>query len=599
MRKLLFSLIIFCVIFLVHSSTSTSTSYAAAICQSSNDTDGPINSSLSTGVPNLTAVCRQQTQVNNLGACEALCASNEVPFKPLNGACWKDIDATTHKSQTACIKNSEVPYHFQCAANGVIGDCSIGSKCQGPPVPSAWKVAYHVTQSDVTAEPRQPDGVPGCWREFTYPDNALHNNFEAVCCIPPITPQPPTPTKTPTGSSGGSGTGTPTTVTDISVSTADCASTSTNPSNCTNVISSQESDYGQKSSRDFPQTGVSDGAWPVLWPPLGNIVSWCDASKNVYAKFTWNKGYTDATANAHYKLGLWISDFPPNPKEFTTDGATTLTLKFDPKYSGLDGASWVSNGWYTQGTPEIGWPHTYFILADCNAAPPTVTPAPTTNPIPSGPPGTATANIKIRLDSFDLLDASQNSSTPARQPKHTTRNVKIYLYKTTNYVDDLNGDHATNVISGTVSWSPPDPNAENFQSTVGMYVNPNQSLGIITPDNYYVFIRTEGSLMQPLSNPPTLTPIVTSAINVLNFTTPLHMGKLAGNENRIGVLDFNVIQTCYGATLSIAAKSDCLAFPNIKDNLFNNIPITDLNDDGKVDGIDYNIFIRNFGLSGF
>ncbi len=74
------------------------------------------------------------------------------------------------------------------------------------------------------------------------------------------------------------------------------------------------------------------------------------------------------------------------------------------------------------------------------------------------------------------------------------------------------------------------------------------------------------------------------------------MGKLISSSgNQINDYDYNALVSCYGSKVT---SDDCTKL-SLADDIF---PITnpyaDFNDDGVIDGIDYNILIRNYNHSG-
>lgn len=279
--------------------------------------------------------------------------------------------------------------------------------------------------------------------------------------------------------------------------------------------------------------------------------------------------------------------FTPNGetgKNGISCGGTTCSFTFTPSVSGTYKVNF--NAWDTCGG-VVHNHEAYNTVAVAGSTGPTNTPTPT-GPAPT--PGPFNITVSVMLDSIDTNDAAIQ-----RQPQHLTRNLTLYFYQNANYANDPNGNNAI-VETGKVTFTGGDP---NNPLTYGTFSASDFTLHKVTPGNYYVLGRVEGSLRQALNNPPTPIAITNGANNptVLSFSQPLHMGDVVSTNNSIQSIDYSAVAlTCYG-TKPNTISSDCNQL-NMKDDIFSDMPWADLNDDGQIDGIDYNILIRNFGKHG-
>jgi hypothetical protein len=409
------------------------------------------------------------------------------------------------------------------------------------------------------------------------------------CCIPNATPTSPPPP--PSGGSSGASSG---------------GTTSTSSSSTVKVVSKTVPDWVKNlscqtvkdqndwnthpNSREFPAKGVVDnGTWPQLWDPYGCVRTWCD-NNELYAYYTWNSGYTDTKAQSNYQIYNWSTSLPNNNITIGGIGGNTNAV-VDYGASSTWNGKWVFaqviNGYNEWGYPGVG------VGLTCSAQPtvaptavPTVPASGTTITPTTNPSGQLTVGVSLVVGSIDTNDAQTQ-----RQPKHQTRRVTLYFYSSNNYTNDYSGSKAI-IAKGDVTFTGGDP---NDPLSYGTFSNPQFTLPkAIQPGNYFIFGKIEGSLRQSFNNPPA--PIDISNGTFLFFAQPFVMGEVVSTNNQIQATDYQTILTCYGAQ-SNSVSSDC-ANLNMGDDIFSDIPWLDLNDDGIIDGIDYNILIRNFGKHG-
>jgi len=192
---------------------------------------------------------------------------------------------------------------------------------------------------------------------------------------------------------------------------------------------------------------------------------------------------------------------------------------------------------------------------------PTVTPSPTMTLTPSPtpvPPGSAKLNLSLLLDG---LGTAGDNTAPTlntfsnKTPKTPTRNVSVHIVSPTSQT----------TYTGTVQYNP----------STGTFDSGNNPITILSPfntGNYAIYVTV----------PFYLTRLVAGIQQFhLDTTLSIKARLVAGdaiNNNRLDLLDWNQLLTCQNKTPS----GSCLG--------------ADVNDDGAVNQIDDNLFLREFGV---
>lgn len=287
--------------------------------------------------------------------------------------------------------------------------------------------------------------------------------------------------------------------------------------------------------------------------------------------------FNDANNNGQYdsneqKLTGWTVQITPQgsstPQTFTTDSTGSFMI---PN---------LCNGTYTLSEiTKPGWqetvpvnPNSYTInITTGNAitdkdfgntvAPPT--PTPTVTPIPTATPtpSNTTLNMTVYLDGIGNRGDNTNptaSSLSNKNPQHKTINADISIFTTNNSL----------IASGTASLT--------YNQTVGAYSG-DVPISTGFPTGYYIMkVRTNTHLTKQIEQIQKIT------AGTDNIITPVAL--VAGdidNNNVLNILDYNLLLNCYS---DLTAAVDCPSLSS-KDN-------ADLNDDGKVNQDDYNLFLR-------
>lgn len=195
----------------------------------------------------------------------------------------------------------------------------------------------------------------------------------------------------------------------------------------------------------------------------------------------------------------------------------------------------------------------------------TITPTPTTDPgatpstsIPTPTATDTTINLQLSLPGIGTSGGNAH-------PLHPLRPITFYLY---------------NIDTNTLLTK---ANSVVFDGSY--FVRPIISLGQIPTGNYQVFIHSPGYLTTRLAQTTSANSIqiqngqaiqVTPNALIAGDIAPIH-GDTYG-DNVLDILDYNALISCYGKN---ASKSSCM-----------NKQAADLDDNGVIDAIDYNIILR-------
>ncbi len=196
----------------------------------------------------------------------------------------------------------------------------------------------------------------------------------------------------------------------------------------------------------------------------------------------------------------------------------------------------------------------------------------------SVPAGDSSVNVVVQLPGIGGLNGGNaNPLTP-------TRNVLLYLYTPTQ--DPTNINDTPIMVSGTVTLDTTTGDQKYGYFTNTIDVGPLNGL-------YQIFIKTNqdlrsqilptansssGNTFQLTGGQTTPLPQVVMIPGDIYPSTPGSNGMYG--DNALDISDYNMLINCYGLTSN---TSSC---PNWQ--------VADLNDDGVIDGIDYNIMLRSF-----
>ena len=203
---------------------------------------------------------------------------------------------------------------------------------------------------------------------------------------------------------------------------------------------------------------------------------------------------------------------------------------------------------------------------------------------PSGPssiPTTVPTAVGPVVDlSFSLPGIGTNGGN--LKPLNTSRNVSVYLFSSDANTSDKNVKPVYTIK--TQATYDADPNSPTYTFFVNKYVD----LGAVPAKNYQIAIQTPQSLQSLIksSDPRTIGGQLFELSNRRFLVLPTQsmiigdIYPLPGGDNFMDINDYNMLVNCYSIQINSSKCAD--AAP------------ADLDDNGVVDGIDYNILLMNF-----
>ncbi len=320
-----------------------------------------------------------------------------------------------------------------------------------------------------------------------------------------------------------------------------------------------------------------------------NVTSECTADNKPQVKFTWENKWGDKSFNIVYTHnGHWYqfhvgnvtsATIPPNVGNDGDAGKDTAPLQVGQTITGKitggvpksEGGGGITTGY----TPDDSAP-----LNDCS-------PQPTATATPSGPTATPTPGPHTNAKVVLLLPAVGGKNGGNPNPGRPTRNVTLYFYQ----ADQDPSDPSITPIkrTGTVHLD-----STTGSGTYGYFTNGTLDVGglngtykVLVKSNQYLrkqFVPKDGDSSQTyVFTPGQTTVLPTITLLAGDIVPPPTTAGGDYGDNTIDISDYNMLaRGCYGGK---ATTSSCA-----------NKEGADLNDDGKVDGIDYNILIRTFNI---
>lgn len=184
---------------------------------------------------------------------------------------------------------------------------------------------------------------------------------------------------------------------------------------------------------------------------------------------------------------------------------------------------------------------------------------PTNNPtqLPTNPPagGGITINMQLLLHGIGKGGDNANPGSGGNPtPIHTTRTITATLI-------NASGQPQTQA-NGTIQ----------YNSASGNFTG-NITISSVPAGAYLVKIKVPGFLQKQL-------PTIVDTTKQTTFT-PTQAAVVTGdvtNDNTLSLADYIMITNCFGSKINTPSCQDKTA--------------ADINDDGKIDGIDYNLFLR-------
>src|SRR5260221_1816595 len=184
---------------------------------------------------------------------------------------------------------------------------------------------------------------------------------------------------------------------------------------------------------------------------------------------------------------------------------------------------------------------------------------PTLSPTPIPQPY---LNLSVTMSGIGTVPGNNNS------PLHTTRTVYVKVFNA-----------ADNVITGTPVIAT--KGTLTYDNTTGKFTNAHLGLGKgLTSGQYQILIKLDQTLGALVTTGQNNLFTLSNNNTATLPTTTLFLGDFVA-DNKLDLLDYNAgVSSCYG---SLADTATCAIGKQQ----------ADLNDDGAIDGIDYNILLRS------
>lgn len=192
----------------------------------------------------------------------------------------------------------------------------------------------------------------------------------------------------------------------------------------------------------------------------------------------------------------------------------------------------------------------------------TVTNIPTNTIPPTQPFVSTDAYINLTIQMPGIGGADGNN-----QPLHGTRYVTALLYSP-----------QTNISDPSVTPQYTFTDSVTFSSSTGAFTNTSFHLGQITSGNYQVVVKTDQTIGTRVGTVVSLTiGQITTIPAVKLISGDIASSRGNSQDNSIDLADYNALIGCFGDKMN---TSSCI-----------NKTGADLDDNGVVDGIDYNILL--------
>lgn len=198
-------------------------------------------------------------------------------------------------------------------------------------------------------------------------------------------------------------------------------------------------------------------------------------------------------------------------------------------------------------------------------------PTPTPTPLVTPSPGDTVFNIKVGLDAIGSTGDNQNpnvSTGSNKNPITPTRNLIIEVYDSNNQL----------VVSK--------PGTMTYDSASGKFLSIFDIGNTPFNGNYTIKAKSNGYLKKLF---PGIISLSSTSSGVTNVDLPL-VNLVAGDintDNSLTISDYAILASC--SIYSTDNQSFCNTSSVSK-------TLSDLNDDGAVDQIDYNLFLREYSV---
>ena len=196
-------------------------------------------------------------------------------------------------------------------------------------------------------------------------------------------------------------------------------------------------------------------------------------------------------------------------------------------------------------------------------------------------PGDTVLALNVGMDGVGSVGDNKNTTPPADWQqlvvKHQQRTVTIQLW-------DINNNEVVKDQSAQV----------NFNASLGIFTGSINLGSSLTGGNYVFKIKSDGHLRKSFKG---LVNIVSGSKDKAFPQLNLVAGDIDGN-NVIDIRDYNIFTSCSVFSSTGVDRSPNAVFDGgvLCNSNANYQTLSDLNDDGVIDQIDYNLFVREYSV---
>lgn len=208
--------------------------------------------------------------------------------------------------------------------------------------------------------------------------------------------------------------------------------------------------------------------------------------------------------------------------------------------------------------------------------------ASTAKPTPTNTPGTTPGQSSTTLKLILGLPGIGFNAVGGAAPKHLTRSITVQLYDSTVTNPSGPGTHALASSTGTVTYdNSSDNNAGYFVGNITLHLPSTPAAN----NKYKVLVEVPQYLYKLAVNAADGTQTFTIENGSLITAPPLLLlpgdaQAASGGKNLLDIDDYTQLLSCFHDASSCATTAD-------------GIPVADLDDNGSIDIVDLNLFIRS------
>ncbi len=274
--------------------------------------------------------------------------------------------------------------------------------------------------------------------------------------------------------------------------------------------------------------------------------------------------------SAELPAGQWTAFFGNNSFQLSPGAKQITNVRVKaPANAPQPSTNRITVNLKTSSNQLLGSRQIYYVIGDAPTPTFTITPTPTQiTPTPTNTPGRTFMNLTLGIDGIGTTPRIPIGGN--KNPDHTTRNLKIKLYNTSD--NTKFGEY----FDHTFTYN---PSSERFESQIEVPIE----AGVV--GNYNLYIQGSRYLYGQYPGSVSISQGQTINLNSQNFYLVTgNVNNVDLSENRIDLMDYNVLLSC---SIYSQDTSACDQDPN-------NANYSDLDDNGIVNEDDYTLFLKEF-----